>query len=110
MSLCQSLLDIMEQQAVEQDYRRVKRVILEIGSLAGVETEALRFGFDVVMRDSLAEGAQLEILERPAMAWCFDCSASVQIAARGEPCPRCQGYKLQCDGGDEMRILELEVE
>ena len=63
MSICEGILTVMEEQASIQQFKRVISVWLEIGPLAGVEIEALRFGFDVVTRNSLAEGARLEIIE-----------------------------------------------
>jgi hydrogenase nickel incorporation protein HypA/HybF len=70
----------------------------------------MRFSFDAVMRGSLADSAQLEIIPLPGVAWCMQCSQPVQIAARYEPCPDCGSYQLQVSGGEEMRIKELEVE
>ncbi len=110
LSLCEGILQVLEDQASEQDYARVKTVWLEIGALAAVEVEAMRFSFDLVCRDSLAEGCRLEILPLPGTAWCMQCADSVEIAARYDPCPRCGGHQLQVTGGDEMRIKELEVE
>ena len=110
LSLCEGILQVLEDQASEQDYARVKTVWLEIGALAAVEVEAMRFSFDLVCRDSLAEGCRLEVLPLPGTAWCMQCADSVEIAARYDPCPRCGGHQLQVTGGDEMRIKELEVE
>jgi hydrogenase nickel incorporation protein HypA/HybF len=110
LSLCEGILKVLEEQAEAQGFRRVRTVILEIGGLAGVEIEALRFGFDSVMTDSLAQGARLEIVELPGQAWCMNCAAAVAIAQRYDSCPRCGGYQLQVTGGDQMRIKELEVE
>lgn len=110
LSLCEGVLQVLEDQAESQHFSRVKTVWLEIGSLAGVEIEAMRFGFDVVIRDSLADGARLEIIEVPGQAWCLDCAAAVEIRQRYDECPRCGGYQLQVTGGDQMRIKELEVE
>ena len=56
MSLCESILDILKAQAAKDSFTRVKRVAVDIGPLSCVEPEALKFGFDVVMRGSLAEG------------------------------------------------------
>ena len=61
MSLCESVLRIIESEAPVQGFSRVTRVCLEIGHLAGVEVEAMRFGFDVVTAGSLAAGARLDI-------------------------------------------------
>lgn len=110
MSLCESLLKIMQQEARNQDFRKVLRVRLEIGALAGVELEALRFGFEVVTRQSLAEGAALEISHHPGRAWCLGCTAEMEVDERWAPCPRCGGYGLRVTGGDQMRIMDLEVE
>ena len=46
MSLCQGMVQIIEEQAKAHAYVRVKTVRLEIGPLAAVEPEALRFCFD----------------------------------------------------------------
>lgn len=110
MSLCEGVLDLLKENARSQGYQRVRRVWLEIGALAGVEPEAMRFGFDAVTRGSLAEGAGLEIIERPGEAWCMSCSSRVEIERRYDSCPRCGGYQLHVTGGDQMRVTELEVE
>ncbi len=110
MSLCEGILQVMEEQARVQNFMRVNTVWLEIGQLAGVEIEALRFGFDVVTRGSLADGATLEIIETPGQAWCLNCSKTVPVSQRFDACPECGGYQLQITGGDEMRIKELEVD
>ena len=110
MSLCEGILQILEEQARSQDFRQVKTVCLEIGALAGVEAEAMRFSFEVVSRGTLADGARLEIRELPGEAWCMQCAAPVAVARRYDSCPRCGGHQLQVTGGEEMRIKELEVD
>lgn len=110
MSICEGILQVIEDQADSQQFSRVKSVWLEIGPLAGVELDALRFGFDVVTRNSLADGARLEIIEMPGTAWCLECSKSVPIRQRFDACPECGSFQLQITGGDELRIKELEVD
>lgn len=110
MSLCEGILSILEDQAKAQSFARVTMVRLEIGALSGVEIPALRFGFDAVMRGSLADGARLEIVEEPGQAWCVDCSRTVLIQQRYDACPICGGVRLRVTGGESMRVKELEVE
>ncbi len=57
MSLCQGVVRILEEQAAAHAYKRVKTVRLEVGPLATVEPEALRFCFDAATRGTLAENA-----------------------------------------------------
>jgi hydrogenase nickel incorporation protein HypA/HybF len=109
MSLCEGILQVIEDTAAREGFGRVNRVRVEIGRLAGVEPDALRFGFDVVMRGSVAEGAELVIEHVPGRAFCFDCAGPVEIGGRLDPCPDCGGVRLSPTGGDEMRIKDLEV-
>ncbi len=110
MSLAMGVLQIVEDAACAQSFQRVKTVFLEIGELAAVEPEALRFCFDAVIRGTLAEGALLEVIEVAGEGLCFNCHQTVPLAARYDPCPACGGYPVQATGGTEMRVKELEVE
>lgn len=110
LSICESLLGVIEDQAKAQDFRRVMQVRLEIGPFSGVEVEALRFSFDMVTKGTLADGAGLEIIETEGKAWCFGCNEAVTITSRIEGCPNCGSFHLQVTGGKELRIKDLEVE
>jgi len=110
MSLAESMLQIIEDAARKQGFTRVKTVWLEIGQLACVEKESLRFSFDVVMRGSIAQQARLKIVETAGQGWCEICASEVPIAALYEACPKCGSYQVRVTGGDAMRVKELEVE
>lgn len=110
MSLCEGVLQVIEDSAAVQKFSKVKTVWLEIGRFAAVEPEAMRFSFEVVVKGTLADGARLEMLDLPGTVWCMLCAKNVEIEQRYDACPGCGGYQLQISGGDEMRIKELEVE
>ncbi len=110
MSIAEGLMQILEDQAKTQCYSQVKTIWLEVGPLSAVEPEALLFCFDAVARGTLAENAQLKIIELPGMAWCMQCNQSVAITQRYDACHRCGSYQLTVTQGDELRIKELEVE
>ena len=100
---------IVEDSARTHGFARVTVLRVELGRFSCVEREALAFAFDAVMRDSVADGARLEILELPGAAWCMDCAGEVAIADRLDPCPDCGGLRLMVQRGDEMRIKDMEV-
>ncbi len=110
LSLCEQVLQLIEDNAKTEGYRRVKRVWLEIGELSCVESESLRFCFDIVCQNTLAEGADLEIITVDSLAQCPVCSQNHKIATRYEPCPTCQYRPLTVIQGDSMRVKQLEVE
>ena len=110
MALAEGVREIVDDAARSGGARRVAAVRLEIGRLANVEIDALRFAFEVVKRGSLADSARLEIVERVGLAWCMCCSEVVSIGALGDACPTCGHHQLQVTGGDRMRVLEIEVD
>ena len=107
MSIAEGVLGIVRDTARAGGLTRVNAVRLEIGAFSAVEPAALRFCFDAVTRGSVAEGAALEIDEIPAAAWCFACSESVTLAARGDCCPRCGTAALHVTRGTEMRVKDI---
>jgi len=110
MSLAEGIVQLVEDAVQADGCGRVKAVWLEIGQLAAVEKEALRFCFDAVTRGSIAEGARLEIVETAGQGWCMKCEGNVAVTALYDPCPVCGSYQIQVTGGNEMRVKELEVE
>jgi hydrogenase nickel incorporation protein HypA/HybF len=109
MALAEGVISVIEDAARAQGFNRVKTVWLEIGRLAAVEPEALRFSFDVVKRGTIAAEAGIEFVDVPGQAWCMKCGDTVSIDERGAACPACGSYQLQVAGGAEMRVRELEV-
>jgi len=109
LSICEGIIQVIEEQAVQQDFQSVEKVRLEIGKLAGVELDALRFGFDVVTKNTVAENAELEIIELDGTAWCMPCEKTVHVSQLFDACPNCGSHQLQVTGGNEMRIKDLEV-
>jgi len=110
MSLAEGVLQLIEDSAKTQDFSRVRTVWLEIGQLAGVEVEAMKFCFEAVVNDSIAQGAQLVIIEIPGQAWCLHCAEVVNVKALYDACPKCGSHQVQVTGGNEMRVKELDVE
>lgn len=110
MSLAIEVIAIVEDAARQQNFRRVRSLWLEVGQLAAVEADAMRFCFDAVSRGTLAEGATLNVVEVAGQGLCFNCNRTVPLAALYDSCPACGGHPVRATGGTEMRVKELEVE
>ena len=109
LSLAEGVLRIVADAAAKHAATRVHTVWVELGALAHVEPDALRFCFDAVTRGSVAEGATLEIATTPGRAWCMPCGGEVALGRLGEPCPRCGSYQLSVVAGEEMRVKEIGI-
>jgi hydrogenase nickel incorporation protein HypA/HybF len=108
MSLAASLVDLIQQHARESGLAEVKRVFLRLGAHAAVDESALAFGFEVARRGTVAAEAELCFERVPGRAYCMDCAETVDLAARGDPCPSCGMHQLLLVAGEEMSLTALE--
>ncbi len=104
-----SALEAVRQQAAQHGARRVSRIVLRIGALAGVDEAALRFAYEALAPGSIAAGAVLDIENVAARAHCAACGTDFG-AARGFifQCPGCGGYSGDLRAGRELGIARLE--
>lgn len=109
LSLLENVRDILEQHALTQSFTQVTKITLEIGKLSCVEPEALRFGFDVVMKDSLAENAELIITALKGLGLCRQCRQQTEMETLYDPCSHCGSPGLTITQGAEMKIKDLIV-
>ncbi len=109
ISLLENLREILEAEAVKQQFSRVNRITLEIGKLSCVEPDALKFGFDAVMKGSPAENAEIIFVETDGKGLCRNCDQQFAMTTLYEPCPLCGKPGASVLQGREMRILDLIV-
>ncbi|SJZ35386.1 Hydrogenase-3 nickel incorporation protein HypA [Trichlorobacter thiogenes] len=107
MSLTQGIVDICLQHSGGQ---RITTVVIEIGTLSGVVPEAVEFCFSACSSDTLAESARLEIRRLEAQGRCLDCSTLQPVERLYDPCRHCGSYALEILSGEEMRVVEIEVD
>lgn len=111
LSLVESLLDIVEEYAKCERFQCVKVLRLSMGRFSHVVPEALRFAFEVRSKDSIVEGAKVEIDILPAALYCFHCERETEIENFDVICPKCgSSAVVLVRGVEELKLLELEVE
>ena len=109
LSVCEHLLNLLDQEAARHGVNKITRVRLEISRLSCLEPNALRFAFDTMAVGTIAETAELQI-DRPLIgATCKGCGAAVKLDSRLDACPSCDSTRLEIRGGEEMRLLEMEA-
>ncbi|MFH0821942.1 MAG: hydrogenase maturation nickel metallochaperone HypA [Pseudomonadota bacterium] len=111
MAIVQSIMEIVEQQAAIYRAKRVAKISLEFGVLTGVQPDAVRFAFEILAKDGIAEAAALEITIVPMKAFCPTCAKEYLLRDYTPFCPDCETTALQIiEGRDEMRIASMEIE
>ncbi len=101
-------LEVLEIVAARSDGARVRRVVLEIGKLAAVLPDAVRFAFELASEGTVAEGAALEIVETAGRARCRECRAVFDMDGLHGSCA-CGSSSLEWLAGTELKVREMEV-
>ncbi len=110
VALCQNAFEIIEQHAKQNHVQRVTGVWLELSAVSCVEESAVHFCFDIICRNTLAQGATLHVSTVPAQAQCCDCQRTVQITQFEAGCPHCGSRNLYVDSSSSMQVKQIEVE
>ncbi|MFQ5862797.1 MAG: hydrogenase maturation nickel metallochaperone HypA [Candidatus Brocadiales bacterium] len=108
---CRAILNIVDEESRKRDGKRVVRLKLSIGSLSGTNPEHLRDTLVFCSRGTVAEGAELELIKRPAKIRCLACDYVFETDTPGIPnCGRCRSSETRITDGDEVILESLEIE
>lgn len=109
LSIALGIVKIAEQETAKAKATKVTSIELEIGSLAGVEMDALDFVWPSAIKDSVLENAEKIVHLIPGKGKCLDCNTEFEIKNIYDPCPSCQSFLKGIVQGKELRVKTLEV-
>lgn len=106
------MLDVLEESAREHGLKRITRVEVVVGELAGIVPEALEFAFAALapLRGTMFAGAELMVERRQAMGRCQACGSDFSMAAGGFRCPSCGDGRAHMYQGDEFLLAAYQGE
>ncbi|MDZ7641773.1 MAG: hydrogenase maturation nickel metallochaperone HypA [Desulfurivibrio sp.] len=109
MSIAISIVELACQQAGTAGAGRITRVEVEVGALAGVLADSLRFCYEAASRDTMAADSELVIIELPGDGECASCHGRRDMTEALALCPDCGGI-MRPRGGRELRLRAIEVD
>ena len=111
LSIAQSIVEAVEAKATECNATHVKGVRLKIGEANSIVIDSLTFCFEMLtsLEPALA-GAQLLIDTVPHCARCHHCNKEFAIVNFVAQCPTCQEWSSEVVSGNELQIVEMEIE
>ena len=111
MGIAMEIVDIAKA-SIPEDMRgsKVRRVNLQVGKLSAIVPDSLRFCFDLVVKDTPLDGAELAIEELPVVARCKDCDTEWTVTEAVFTCTHCQGGNIDILSGRELDITSIEIE
>ena len=109
MSIALSMIEQITQTAENHGGGRVEIVHLKIGVLSGVDSEALRFAYEMASEGTQLEGSRLEIESVPLLVYCPQCASTHEPGILEVFCPRCVTPAQEILQGKELEVRALEI-
>lgn len=109
MSIALNIMKIAEEELEKANGKRIEKIHISVGKLAGVVVESLRFALDVSRKDGPLLNTDITIDEVPAKMKCLNCGHEFESDDFYVTCPTCNEYKLEALSGKELIIKSLTI-
>lgn len=109
-SIVQSLLDMCEDQAKQNDAEKITKLVVKIGKLSGVEPHLLQTAFETFKEKTVCDGAEFVMNVQDVVVKCRSCDAESVITDNNFRCPKCESTDITIIDGEEMFLMSLEME
>lgn len=109
LSIAKNIIEIATEQAKINNLTEVNEIEIEVGTLSGVEIEALEFVLEVVTKETILENSRTILTKIPGLARCLICSKEFATDSFFAQCPECKGFNFQIIQGQELRVKSLNV-
>lgn len=109
-SLAQNIIEIVDESLKANNAFTVDELVLEVGTLAGVEIPALEMALESLKPSSKIENAKIKIEILQARAICMNCSAEHKPVEFFASCPTCGSFDNSITEGKELRVKSILAE
>jgi len=109
LSIVMSIIDIAKQHAQSANSTIVDEIELDIGSLSGIDMQALDFAWQQAVKNTILEHAVKNINRITAKAKCLDCETEFEIVQYFDACPVCGKHLIDILQGKELKVKSLVV-
>ena len=104
------IVNIVKETVESRPVKRLISVTVEVGQLAMVNPEQLKFSFEMITEGGPFEGVEMRVETLPAVAKC-KCCFDGAFGDEDYVCPKCGGmYELLSGRGICIKNLEVELE
>lgn len=110
LGITQSILTIALRHAQQAGAIRIRELNLVIGELASVVDDSVQFYWDMIAKDTIAEGAVLNFKRLPARLRCHTCAHEFPMDHQSHTCPNCGSASVGVAGGEEFFLESIDVD
>ena len=109
LSIAMGIVDIAQKEIDKVNAKKVDVIELEIGTLAGIEFDALDFVWPSAVKGTVLQNAIKKITVVHGQAKCLDCDTTFELDNIYDACPNCKSYLKGIIKGKELLVKSLEV-
>ena len=110
LPITEGLLNLALKHANQAGAKRITQLNLVIGQLASVVDDSIQFYWDIISKNTIAEGARLEFRRVPAVLHCWNCEAEFSPNGRDYLCPQCGSTRVKVVAGDDFLLESIDVD
>ncbi len=110
LAITQSMLDLVLNEANEHGAKKVKSIQIVIGAMQGVVPDCMETYFEMMAKDTIAEGARLDFELHAIQARCLDCGKEFEPEEYAWFCTECSSRNIEIVRGKELFVNNIEVE
>ena len=107
LSVTQGILDIALKNA---GTRKITQINLVIGQFSSIVDDSVQFYWDVISKDTAAEGARLHFERIPGEMTCQQCGHVFRPKGETFDCPSCASPVVKITKGEEFQVESIDVE
>ena len=107
LSIVMGIIDIARKEVEKANLHKVESIEIDIGTLAGIEFEALDFAWDMAVNNTVLEGAERKINIIKAQAKCVSCGHIFETHSVFDQCPECNELFTEIISGRELRVKAI---
>jgi hydrogenase nickel incorporation protein HypA/HybF len=109
LSVTESMLGVVLRHAQANNATAVTRINMVLGEMSSVMEESVRFYFDIIARDTLAQDAELNFKRTRLTGRCGECGNEWEIVEFDFNCPECKGAQTEILTGREFQVESIEI-
>jgi hydrogenase nickel incorporation protein HypA/HybF len=110
LSIVMNILETVEEKATEMNAKVVHEIEMEVGTLSGVEFDALDFALENSPKSPLLDKVRFQIHKIQPVARCGDCDHEYETTEYATPCPHCKSIRTELVKGNELRIKSFKMD
>jgi len=109
LSICQSLINQVENIAHERNAQQVSLIVIGMGPLSGVEAQLLKNAYPIASAGTIAAKAKLVIEYLPIKVKCNECGCESDATPNKLICKQCGNWQTSLVSGDELLLMSVEL-